>query len=240
MGARLILLPGLHGTAGLFGPLLEAIPTDVARRVVTHPTGEACSKERLLALMEEQLAGEDEMVLVGESFSGRLALEFARRHAERVRAVVLCVSFVRPPVPRMLCYLAVPLILMRFPIPGIAIRMFLSGFRARRDLVRQVRREVRANSVWVIARRVLQMAWVDARAELRDCPVPVLCVAGGRDRLVGGRSVRAMRKVRAGLEVRVVDGPHLLLQVRAPEVWGEIAGFLEELGERFVQEPVEA
>jgi pimeloyl-ACP methyl ester carboxylesterase len=232
MGVTLILLPGLHGTGGLFGPLLEQIPAEVAVRVVAHPTKQACTKRRLLELMEQQLAGEREMVLVAESFSGHLALEFARRHPERVKGVVLCVSFVGPPVPRVLCFLAFPFVMVRFPIPGVAIRTFLSGFRAPRELVRQVRREVRANRPWVIAWRILQMAWVDGRAALRDCELPLLVIAGGRDRLVGRRSVRLIQRVRPGVAVRVIDGPHLLLQMRPGEVWREVAEFLESIGAR--------
>jgi pimeloyl-ACP methyl ester carboxylesterase len=227
---NLILLPGLHGTADLFEPLLKEIPAEVARRVVSYPTREVCSTGRLVGLMEEALAGEEEMVLVAESFSGPLALEFARRHPGRVKGVVLCVSFVLPPVPRILCYLATPLIWLRCPIPGIGIRTFLSGFRAPRGLVREVRRVVRVNSVRVLAARVRQMAWVDARRALGECRGPVMYVGARRDRLVGRRALRRVLRVRQDVEVRMIDGPHLLLQVKPRETWEAVRQLLHTIG----------
>ena len=38
-----------------------------------------------------------------------------------------------------------------------------------------------------------------------------------------------MRRVREDLGVGGDEGPHLLLQMRAAEGWGEIGGWLEEL-----------
>src|SRR5690242_2545781 len=101
----LVLLPGLHGTADLFGPLRAGISV----RTVEYPTDRSCSCAELLGMVEEQLRDVGEMVLIAESFSGGLALKFAAGHAGnagRVKGVVLCVSFVMPPVPRVLCYLA--------------------------------------------------------------------------------------------------------------------------------------
>src|SRR5690349_13526840 len=128
MAVTLVLMPGLHGTGELFGGLRAAIGEGWRVRVLAYPTDRVCSFADLMELIERELAGEEEVVLIAESFSGPLALRYANLYPGQVRGVVLCVSFVLPPVPRVLCYLATPCIWLRCPIPGVAIRTFLSGF----------------------------------------------------------------------------------------------------------------
>ena len=229
----LVLMPGLHGTSHLFKPLQDVIPPQFKTRLIEYPTDECCNFAELYRRLEEQLHDQTDLVLLGESFSGPLAIRFAADHPEQVRALVLCCSFVGPPVPRLLCYLATPFILLRCPIPSIAIRMFLSGFRAPRELVRQTRRVISLNRPAVLAYRVRLAAWVNAADALKRCRIPILYLAGARDRLVGLRAARRIHRIRPDIPIHPLDAPHLLLQVRPPEAWHEISGFLA----RFVQVP---
>jgi pimeloyl-ACP methyl ester carboxylesterase len=226
---KLILLPGLHGTGDLFKPLLAVIPLQVGTRVIEHPTDRICGYEALYQLLGQQLRDEQDMVLVGESFSGALALQFAAAHPSRVRAVVLCASFVAPPVPRVLCYLATPLALLGVPIPSVAVRVFLSGHGAPRGVVRELKRTVRLVEPRVLAHRVRSAAWIDAADVLKRCPVPILCLAGTRDRLIGRRSIKKIRIARPDVTIKMIDGPHLLLQTNPSEAWQEICAFLKLL-----------
>ena len=237
MAHILILLPGLHGTADLFGPLLAAMPPDVRTRIVSHPSDRVCNYAELLRLMEAQLADEREVVLVAESFSGVLALQYAAAHSERVRAVVLCATFVSAPVPGILSYLATPLILARMPIPRVAIRAFLSGFRAPGSLISELKRTLKTVHPRVLAHRVRQAAWIDGHEALRKCAVPLLCLAGTRDRLIGSRSVRRIRRIRPDVTIKRLDGPHLLLQLKHVEVWHEINRFLKSVDAKLASAP---
>jgi pimeloyl-ACP methyl ester carboxylesterase len=222
----LVLLPGLHGTAGLFAPLQSVIPPGFQVQAIAYPTDRACRYDAHYAQVESLLEGRGNLVLIAESYSGSLALRFAAAHPERVRAVILCVSFIAPPVPRILCYLATLPVMLRVPLLDIGIRTFLSGFRAPRQTVRDLRREVRSNRPWVLAHRIQQMAWVDGRAALKACTMPILCIAATRDRLVGRRSMRRLVRIRPDVPVKWLDGPHLLVQTRPAEVWEHISEFL--------------
>jgi pimeloyl-ACP methyl ester carboxylesterase len=227
--ATLILLPGLHGTAALFTPLLHQIPPNFPTKIITYPTDCALTAAAHYRLIEDTLQTTDNLILVAESYSGPLALRFANAHRARVCAVILCVSFIAPPVPRILCYLAAIPIFLRVPLLDIAIRTFLAGFRADRQTVRDLRREVRSIRPHVLAHRVRQMAWVNARADLRDCPVPILCLAARKDRLIGRRSAHRIARTRPDISIHWLDGPHLLLQTRPAEVWNHISHFLKSL-----------
>src|SRR4051812_49428629 len=126
----LVLLPGLHGTSELFAALRAEIPPESTVRMIAYPLDRPSAYAELLARASQDLRDEADMILIAESFSGPLALQFAAANPSRVRAVILCVSFVLPPVPRVLCYLATPLISLRVPVFALAVRTFLSGFRA--------------------------------------------------------------------------------------------------------------
>ena len=228
MGLHFVLLPGLHGTGQLFEPLLRVMPPEVRRQVIAYPTDRALGYGALLRLIEEQTRAWDEMVVVGESFSGALALRLAAAHPARVRAVVLCASFIFPSVPRVLCYLGAPLALTPMPLPGVGIRCFLSGFRAPRELVRATRSAVWAVRTHVVSHRILQVSALNASEALRQCPAPILYLAGARDRLVGVRGVRRIQRIRPDVRVRTLDAPHLVLQVRPAEAWAEMARFVAE------------
>src|SRR5712672_862384 len=99
---KLVLLPGMDGTGKLFRGLLEVVSGNWPHRVVTYPTDRVMEYGEILELVERELAGEREMVLVAESYSGPIALRFAAAHPGRVAAVVLCASFVCSPLPRWL------------------------------------------------------------------------------------------------------------------------------------------
>jgi pimeloyl-ACP methyl ester carboxylesterase len=223
----LVLLPGLHGTRELFRPLLEQVPASVPIRLVDYPADKPQTRKELLARVTSELADLPGMILLAESFSGPIAIEFAAANPDRVKALILCVTFVQPPVPRVLCYLATIPVLLRCPLPTLGIRMFLSGFRAPWAVVRELRREVNRIRPWTLAHRIRQAAWIDTREALARCGMPILCLAGKRDRLVGPRSIRRIRRVRADIPIHMLDGPHVLLQTKPAECWAVISPFLE-------------
>jgi pimeloyl-ACP methyl ester carboxylesterase len=98
-GMPVVLLPGLQGRWEWLAPAVDALAERC--RVITfslcdEPTsGFAWSPElgidNYVAQIEEVLdrAGVDEAVIVGVSYSGPVATEFATRHPDRVRALVL-------------------------------------------------------------------------------------------------------------------------------------------------------
>ncbi|HEX2836088.1 MAG TPA: hypothetical protein VHW00_23995 [Thermoanaerobaculia bacterium] len=119
----LLLLPGLDGTGTLFGEFIAALPPHIAPVVIRYPTDEALSYEELLAFIEERLP-EGTFAVLGESFSGPLAIELAAK-SPRVRAVILCASFVRSPV-RFAAWLVRPSLRVtpRWRLPGCSSERF--------------------------------------------------------------------------------------------------------------------
>lgn len=222
-------MPGLDGTGDLFRPLLGVVPAHLKTRVVRYSVDQPLSYSDLLLFLEEQLRTEREAVLVAESFSGPLALRYAAAHPERVRAVVLCASFVCSPLPRWLRYLVTPL-LFHIPPPNLAIRRFMVGRNAPDSLVQEVKAAVRRVRPQVLARRLRDVFEVECSDALRRCPAPVLYLAAGGDALVRPSSAESVRAAKPDVTVESLEGPHLLLQSRPAEAWQKIEQFLRRTG----------
>lgn len=118
--------------------------------------------------------------------------------------------------------------LLRIRPPLWAIRMFLTGSNAR-ELTEQTSTAIRSVQRRVVASRVEQVFSVDATRELQECPVPILYLAGKRDRLVGARVTRRLRSARPELRVVTLDAPHLVLQSRPEEAAAAVVEFVESL-----------
>jgi pimeloyl-[acyl-carrier protein] methyl ester esterase len=226
---KIILLPGMDGTGDLFRPLLSVIPSNVSTRVISYPTDQALSYRALFDLIVEQLSGEREMVLVAESFSGPLALQFAAQHPSRIQAVVLCATFVHSPVPRALRYFVSPP-LFRVPVPAAVVRRLMIGPGADASLVRQVQRAIRRVRPRVLAQRMRDVLRVNAEDALRQCAAPILYIAARQDAQVPASAIERIRAIRKDVRVATLDGPHLLLQAKPAECWRVIAAFLNEIG----------
>jgi len=226
--ATLVLLPGMDGTGKLFRGLLEAIPADWPRQILAYPGERVLEYGEMLKLVERELAGEGEIVLVAESYSGPIALRFAAAHPARVAAVVLCASFVCSPLPKWLGW-AVGRWMFWIRPPKVALRGFMAGSSASDELVSELREAIGKVRPKVMARRVKDVFAVECADALRACRAPVIYLAGTRDALVGRASLEAITAIKPDVKICRVDGPHLLLQTEPVKAWREIEAFLIEI-----------
>ena len=220
---EIMLLPGMDGTGDLFEPFVNAAPASFATTAVELPP--SGSYDELAAAVELRLPSDRRCVLLGESFSGPLAVRLAARHPERVSAVVLCNSFVAAPLPRSLRFLPWSILFSVAP-PAFAVRHFLVGPGAPTALVAAVRRAVCRTSASVMEERVRAVLSVNDTDTLRGFRQPVLDLRGTDDRLVPTSSADLVRSARPDAAFEDLAGPHLLLQARPVDAWRVIAGFL--------------
>ena len=90
VATRLVLLPGMDGTGILFEPLLDALPQGWTAQVVRYPPDKPLGYESLLDVVLHAIEGNEPFMLVGESFSGPLALMAALGKPAGLQAVILC------------------------------------------------------------------------------------------------------------------------------------------------------
>lgn len=225
---RLVLLPGMDGTGRLFEPLLASLPPSLPATAVAYPPDLPLGYDGLLSVVEAA-TGDGPFVVVGESFSGPLALMLASRRPVGLRGVVLCTSFVRFPlaVPERWRGVVRPWV-FRFQ-PLWLLSWVLLGRHGFGRLGRLLREAVRSVSPAVLAARAAAVVGVDVTAELRGCPVPLLYLRAAGDRVVRLGCWEAVRAVRPDAEVAVLPGPHLVLQVSPAESASVLAAFCDRV-----------
>ena len=228
--ATLVLLPGLDGTEIFFRPLLAVLPPWVRPVVVTYPTSGANDYSDLLAVVEAAIEDSDseEIYILGWSFSGPLALMFAAKDPTRIRGVILCASFVRPPLPA--------LAWLRFAIVSPVVYLVRLARRAPVFLANES-----TNLLWrdmaatwgrvptrILVARARAIFALDARKHLRECQRPVLYLAGSRDRVVPAWNVKEVARELPSAKVVMIEGPHLALYTNPKAAVRAIVEFIKD------------
>jgi pimeloyl-ACP methyl ester carboxylesterase len=225
---NLVLLPGMDGTGILFEPLLSVLPSSILPAVVRYPSDEPLDYAALLPQVLAAIPRHGEFVLLGESFSGPLALMAAAAAPPGLRATILCASFLRSPLraTRLLRPFASPGLLRAVPF-GAQVHAMLGGHATPhlRDLLSRALAEVTPAVLAARARAILD---VDASAELRACAGPLLYLRATQDRMVPERCSKLLAEQKPDARVVALPGSHLLLQARPTEAWEAIESFLGE------------
>lgn len=229
----LVLLPGMDGTGKLLGDFARALPPHLDARVVSYPAGEVLDYAALEQRVASSLPTDGSFVLLGESFSGPIALRVASRSPAGLVAVILVASFARSPrtLLRALRFLIRPW-LFRVGPPRFVLRRLLLGADAPDATVEELRAALSTVAPAVLASRLREIASVDVTDELRRCPVPLLYVQGRRDRLVPARVGDGLRLLRPDLTIATIDAPHLVLQRAGPSAARVVADFVTDRAPR--------
>ncbi len=223
----LVLLPGLDGTGLLFGPLLAALAPDVPPIVVSYPGEEPLTYPELLPIVLASLPSDRPFVLLGESFSGPLAVMAAATHPPGLAGLVLCASFIRNPhpyVPSRLATAVRPALLRLFPRFS-QVKALLGGYSSPslRALTHQALARV---SPAVLAGRIREVLKVNAAQPLTGVTVPVLYIRAQSDFVVPAWNIAAAKRACPHLQVVVVPGPHMVLQASAVAAAAVLTNFL--------------
>ena len=93
----IVLLLGMDGTGELLGTLSDQLSTHRPVQLISYPVDRPLSYDQLVSYVRERVPN-DRFVILGESFSGPIAIEIAATDP-RVVGLVLASSFARHPLP---------------------------------------------------------------------------------------------------------------------------------------------
>jgi len=190
---------------------------------VRYPTERCLSYSELENFVRAVCPTSGPFMLLAESFSTPLAIQYAAANPENLVGLVLCAGFATSPVRgwrQLLGRLLAPL-LFRIPLPNLAAKLWLVGPNASPSLLAAVRSAVSSVRSKVLAARLRAVLGCDVRAELGQVVVPVLYIQASQDRLVRASCLEELRRIKPQIAVAVLDGPHLLLQ-RGPRRAAEV------------------
>jgi pimeloyl-ACP methyl ester carboxylesterase len=222
---HILILPGLDGTGNL-GRRLQA--RLAGSQLITYPRDRVLTFDESVRLVHAAVEHDDRVIVVGESYSGAIALRYAAAYPQRVVGVVLIAGFVEPPWTRALAHVMWAW-LFRVRPPRWVVRWLFAGWDANDALVDYVIDTVRSVKPEVVSGRLRQVLTTDHTAAVRDVTVPVLYVAGESDRLVKRSSLDRVRDVFPRATVARVAGPHVLSETHPDEVARAIEVFAAKI-----------
>ncbi|AXW32896.1 hypothetical protein CJO88_05825 [Ralstonia solanacearum] len=209
----LVLLPGMDGTGRLFQPLISEIGNGLTTRVVTYPESEPLAYQELIPIIQSTLRSIDgPYVILGESFSGPLAIEIAASLPQGLRGLILCCTFARNPHPALRrLRSAINMLPVNTIITSIGSRALFGRFstKALRDMFQQAISEVTPT---VFRARLQSVLDVDVTDKLAAVELPTLYLRAMADNVVPRSATAFIRQVRPGTRVVEMDAPHCLLQ----------------------------
>jgi pimeloyl-ACP methyl ester carboxylesterase len=221
----LVLLPGMDGTGIFFEDFAAALPPHFKPFIVAYPDDPSLSYVELEALARAALPQDEPYLILGESFSGPIAISIAASNPPGLLGLILCVTFARNPHPLLplACAILNPLPAWRLPRfvqqPNLFGRFNSPYLRAK---LNEVRNRV---SQKTLKTRLEAVASIDVSEKLSRVTVPTLYLRAKRDRVVSRASCDYIRKIHPIVEVAELDSPHLLLQTVPQEALAAIRDF---------------
>lgn len=218
---RFVLLPGLHGTEQLFGPMVDAAPPGAAVQIITYPMDPAMRFEDYVGHVRARLPGDRPYVIVAESFAGPIAITLAAEPPPGLRGLVLCNTFTRRPGSH--AFLLLPLTaICSLSLPQWMCRRYLSGSDRLRVPVKAADRRTPPD---VYAARLRIALKLDVTTTFHRVTLPMLCLLGRRDRLINQRPMQRLAEAHPHATYQWLDAPHMILQAQPKACWDAITAF---------------
>lgn len=209
----LVVLPGLDGTATLhstFSEAARAVFDSVV--VISYPASQSLDYVALEGLVRTKLPGVAPFVLLGESFSGPIALSIAANPPSNLLGIVLSTTFAESPVPWFAPFTSFARFAPVRAMPLSLLSWWLLGRWATPQLEAELKNALLAVTSEVLRFRVAVALRVKALAICRSVSLPVLYLRATDDRLLSGRASRDIREAITDCTMVDIQGPHLLLQ----------------------------
>lgn len=223
----LVVLPGLDGTATLLSAFKEAVsPIFDSVQLVSYPSGQKASYAELEQIARNALPTEKPFVLLGESFSGPIAISIAANPPKNLIGLVLSATFARNPVMLLRPFSELARFAPVRMMPSVLLSWMLLGKWATPKLESLLRNALKNVSPDVLRDRAAAALMVDTSAFLGKINVPVLYLRASRDRLITRAVGNEISKGIPQAKIVEISGPHLLLQSAPNESAAVIAEFV--------------
>lgn len=223
---KLVLLPGLDGTGHLFAPFLLQL-NNRNTQIISLPDSGPQDYPSLCQWLQGRLPDEP-CILLGESFSGPLAIMLAANNSN-IKGLVLVATFLNPVrsmLRRLCCWLPLRLMLRSRCLVTLLAK-YLLGAAGRENLPLLVRVLLGLNSGLVRSR----LAGIDSLLHIQWPKIfcPCIYLQARRDSLVPASSVLKFKSHCDKFEVVTLPSDHFVLQSQASLSAAAVAQFVEQV-----------
>lgn len=225
----LVLLPGMDGTGTLFEPFVEMLGARFSVKVVRYPTTEPMGYAELEAVARAALPTEGPFVILGESFSGPVAIALAASCSSRLKGLILCCSFARNPYPFFSTFKSFVGALPVSKVPRSVMSYFLLGPFATDSLCLALSRAIAQVSPSAFRARFKAVLTADVSEKLSAITVPILYMRASQDRVVPRSSSTHIALLNPRTRIVDIEAPHFLLQAAPAEAAQVVGNFVEQV-----------
>jgi len=218
----------MDGTGTLLSDFVSAFAEGTPVRVIDYPTSTFMNYDQLAGYVRERLPTDD-FVLIGESFSGPLALTIAAEQPQGLKGVVLCASFARLDVRAKPMVSWAAAAISPGLVPQFALSYLLLGKWATPQNVKAFRLAIGMVSPEVFSGRARAALAVDLVARGVRVSCPTLLLEARHDRLIPRTAAKTIGQICSKLRIETIDGPHFLLEVASRTCAAVVQRFSKEL-----------
>jgi pimeloyl-ACP methyl ester carboxylesterase len=207
---------------------LKVLDLSVRAIVVPYPEDVPLNYDELELLVREALPTDRPFVLLGESFSGPIAIRIAARPPAGLVSLILSVTFASNPFPWAGWAKPLAAYLPLKSLPRWVRAPLMWGSTSPKRAPRQSERAMAGVSAAVVRHRIAALLGADETSTLGSILLPTLVLCARRDRVIStAATMRILRGIPHARRVEI-DGPHLLLQTCAAECAAAVLAFMRE------------
>ncbi|MBY6065001.1 alpha/beta fold hydrolase [Pseudidiomarina sediminum] len=223
---KLVLLPGMDGTGDLFSDFL--VHCDVECLVIPLPRSGSQDAASIAKTIEYRLPDED-IVVLGESFSGPVVAELIKNEHHRIIGVVFIASFLSPPNRALLAVAKLmPIkLLSKMPFSKTAYRYLFFSSNTPATLLNQFNKVLESLPQGLLKSRLSAMQ--HQKPPAKTYTLPALYIRATNDRLVPKDKAEEFTGYFNNLTIEELDGPHFILQTRPKEAAQLVNSFLSKV-----------
>ena len=227
----LVVLPGLDGTATLHTEFAASVgPAFTSVAVIPYPPDKPLDYDALEALVRAQLPLDTPFVLLGESFSGPIALSIAANPPPNLVGLVLSTTFAKSPAPLLSPFSVLARIAPVRALPFSLLSWLLLSRWATPQLETSLQDALLAVSPAVLRFRAAAAIQANVSAGLVAISAPALYLRASHDRLLSSAASRHILSAIPQCTVVDIAGPHLLLQAVPKDCAFAVTSFVRHLG----------
>lgn len=225
----LVLLPGMDGTGTLYESFISALGPTYSVKIVRYPTDKPLDYSELEDIARAGLPSEGSFIILGESFSGPIAVSLASECSSQLKGLILCCSFVKNPRP-ILSGIKTFIDLLPINImPKAMLNFFLLGAFSNNALSSALSHAVTQVSSPVLHARLKAVLSVNVTEKFTALKVPILYLRASHDRVVPRDSSEMILLLNARSKVIQIEAPHLLLQAAPVKAAQAVGTFTQEV-----------
>jgi pimeloyl-ACP methyl ester carboxylesterase len=206
----------MDGTGIELTDFVAALAPELDAVVVTYPNDGPMDYAGHEIVARASLPVDRPFVLLGESYSGSIAISIAASAPPGLIGLVLCCSFARNPRPG-LSWLRPFVRFLPTRIPAAVPCWFLLGRSSTPRLKKALAQVLAQIAPHAFRARLTSIIDIDVMEKLAEVRVPMLYLRATRDRLIPKRVSREISRLHPDTCIADVESPHLLLQA-APTI----------------------